>query len=151
MRTFVIGAFLALLAPVTQAAAGQYVPGRELSLAFHEDGTVDLLARNVTTREILAEWARQCQCHVVNAEQLTGGAMMQPVQFARARTGYPCARAVFQAWRDGRRAAWLPGQDYEALLAEPLDQARRRLRIPRPEIYERVPAEVRNAYRGGKG
>jgi ubiquinone biosynthesis protein COQ4 len=73
------------------------------------------------------------------------------VQFARARTGYPCARAVFQAWRDGRRAAWLPGQDYEALLAEPLDQARRRLRIPRPEIYERVPAEVRNAYRGGKG
>ena len=85
MRTFVIGAFLALLAPVTQAAAGQYVPGRELSLAFHEDGTVDLLARNVTTREILAEWARQCQCHVVNAEQLTGGAMMQPVQFARAQ------------------------------------------------------------------
>jgi ubiquinone biosynthesis protein COQ4 len=73
------------------------------------------------------------------------------VQFARARTGYPCARAVFQAWRDGRRAAWLPGQDYEALLAEPLDQARLRLRIRRPDIYERVPAAVRNAYLGGKG
>jgi len=73
------------------------------------------------------------------------------VQFARARTGYPCARAVFQAWRDGRRAAWLPGQDYEALLAEPLDQARRRLRIRRPDVYERVPAAVRNAYLGGKG
>lgn len=73
------------------------------------------------------------------------------VQFARARTGYPCARAVFQAWRDGRKAAWLPGQDYEALLAEPLDQARRRLRIPEPEIYERVPVAVCNAYLGGKG
>jgi len=73
------------------------------------------------------------------------------VQFARARTGYPCARAVFQAWRDGRRAAWLPGQDYEALLAEPLDQARLRLRIRRPDVYERVPAAVRNAYLGGKG
>ena len=66
------------------------------------------------------------------------------VQFARARTGYPCARAVFRAWRDGRRAAWLPGQDYEALLAEPLDQARRRLRISTPYIYERVPRDVCN-------
>lgn len=73
------------------------------------------------------------------------------VQFARARTGYPCARAVFRAWRDGRRAAWLPGQDYEALLAEPLEQARRRLRIAKPALYERVPLNVRNAYLGGKG
>ncbi len=73
------------------------------------------------------------------------------VQFARARTGYPCARAVFRAWRDGRRAAWLPGQDYEALLAEPLEQARRRLRIAKPTLYERVPVNVRNAYLGGKG
>ena len=29
------------------------------------------------------------------------------------------ARAVFQAWRDGRRAAWLPGEDYERLFADP--------------------------------
>jgi ubiquinone biosynthesis protein COQ4 len=73
------------------------------------------------------------------------------VQFMRARTGYPCARAVFQAWRDGRRAAWLPGEDYERLFAEPLDVARRRLKIPTPTIYQRVPPAVRNAYQGGKG
>ena len=73
------------------------------------------------------------------------------VQFMRARTGYPCARAVLRAWRDGRRAAWLPGENYEALLAEPLDAARRRLGIPLPTIYQRVPPEVRNAYRGGQG
>ena len=73
------------------------------------------------------------------------------VQFMRARTGYPCARAVFQAWRDGRRAAWLPGEDYERLFAEPLDVARRRLKIPTPTIYQRVPPSVRNAYQGGKG
>lgn len=73
------------------------------------------------------------------------------VQFMRARTGYPCARAVFQAWRDGRRAAWLPGEDYERLFAEPLHVARRRLKIPTPTIYQRVPPSVRNAYQGGKG
>jgi len=70
------------------------------------------------------------------------------VQFARARTGYPCARAVAQAWRRGGRAAWLPGLDYEALLAEPLDQARARLGLSGPTLYDQVPVEVRNAYRG---
>lgn len=73
------------------------------------------------------------------------------VQFMRARTGYPCGRAVLQAWRNGRRAAWLPGQDYEALMAEPLEAARQRLRIPRPSVYEQVPPTVRNAYLGGAG
>lgn len=73
------------------------------------------------------------------------------VQFMRARTGYPCARAVLQAWRNGRRAAWLPGEDYEKLLAEPLDEARRRLKIAPPTLYDQVPPSVRNAYQGGKG
>lgn len=73
------------------------------------------------------------------------------LQFMRARTGYPCARAVLKAWRDGRRAAWLPGEDYEQLLAEPLVEARRRLGIATPVIYQRVPPSVCNAYHGGKG
>jgi len=73
------------------------------------------------------------------------------VQFMRARTGHPCGRAVLQAWRDGRTAAWLPGENYETLLAEPLEGARRRLNIPRPVIYGQVPPEVRNAYRGAQG
>ncbi len=72
------------------------------------------------------------------------------VQFMRARTGHPCGRAVLQAWRNGRRAAWLPGEDYVALMAEPLEAARERLRIPRPTLYERVPAEMRNAYAGSQ-
>ncbi|TRO89100.1 ubiquinone biosynthesis protein [Glycocaulis profundi] len=71
------------------------------------------------------------------------------VQFARARTGHPCARAILRAWRDGRRAAWLPGQDYEAMMAEPLDAVRERLRIPRPVLYEQVPVQVRDGYLGG--
>ena len=72
------------------------------------------------------------------------------VQFARARTGYPAARAVFQAWRDGRKAEWLPGVDYRQLLAMPLDEARRVLNIPEPVLYNRVPEQLRNAYLGAK-
>lgn len=63
---------------------------------------------------------------------------------ARARTGYPCARAILQAWRRGRRAAWLPGLDYEALLTEPLTQARARLGLGETTLYDRIPVEVRN-------
>jgi ubiquinone biosynthesis protein COQ4 len=69
------------------------------------------------------------------------------VEFARAGTGHPCARAILQAWRRGGRAAWLPGLDYEALLAEPLETVRARLGLAGPTLYDRVPVEVRDAYR----
>ncbi|MEA3064283.1 MAG: ubiquinone biosynthesis protein [Sphingomonadales bacterium] len=45
------------------------------------------------------------------------------------------ARAVWEGWRHGRRAAWLHLEDYEALMAEPLDGARARLRIAEPARY----------------
>ena len=80
-----IGAAVAfVVVSAVPALAQQFSPGRELQLSFNEDGTVNLAARNVSTREILAEWARRCQCHVVNAEQLTGGAIMLPLQFENA-------------------------------------------------------------------
>lgn len=66
------------------------------------------------------------------------------VEAARARTGHPCARAILQAWSRGRRAAWLPGLDYEALMAEPLDQARARLGLAGPTLYDQIPVELRN-------
>jgi ubiquinone biosynthesis protein COQ4 len=69
------------------------------------------------------------------------------IEFARARTGYPCARSVVQAWRRGRRAAWLPGLDYEALLAQPLETARAELGLSGPTLYDQVPVEMRDAYR----
>lgn len=43
--------------------------------------------------------------------------------------------AAFRAWRDGRRAAWLPGQDWEALLAEPIADVRQQLGLVKPERY----------------
>ncbi|PCD01862.1 ubiquinone biosynthesis protein [Sphingomonas spermidinifaciens] len=53
------------------------------------------------------------------------------------------ARAVWEGYRNGRRAAWLHGEDYEALLAEPLDAARRRLGIVEPVAYQRAQAWLR--------
>ncbi len=45
------------------------------------------------------------------------------------------ARAVLEGYRRGRRAGWLLGEDYEALLHEPLDAARARLGIAEPARY----------------
>ncbi|MGO4808659.1 Coq4 family protein [Cupriavidus sp. 2MCAB6] len=45
------------------------------------------------------------------------------------------ARAVIEGYRNGRKATWLLGEDYEALLHEPLDAARARLGIAEPIAY----------------
>lgn len=55
----------------------------------------------------------------------------------------PALRAVAQAWRLGRSARWLPGLDYEALFAEPLEAARARLGLRAPTVYLAVPEAVR--------
>lgn len=59
----------------------------------------------------------------------------------------PARRAVLQAWRHGRSAAWLPALDYEALFAEPLAAARTRLGIAEPSVYDGVPPAVRDRLR----
>jgi ubiquinone biosynthesis protein COQ4 len=69
------------------------------------------------------------------------------LEFEKQRKGHPYAPAIWQAWRHGRRAAWLPALDYEDLLAEPLEDARARLRIARPTLYDAVPIKARNGYR----
>jgi ubiquinone biosynthesis protein COQ4 len=55
----------------------------------------------------------------------------------------PARRAVWQAYRNGKAARWLPGLDYEALFAQPLDVARKRLNIRPASVYHAVPSEVR--------
>ena len=54
------------------------------------------------------------------------------------------ARAIAEGWRNGRRAAWLLAQDYEALLQEPLADVRRKLRIAAPVIYDAIPEAERD-------
>jgi len=44
-------------------------------------------------------------------------------------------RAVWNAWRIGRRAAWLPAADWEHLLARPLEAVRTELGVTPPVVY----------------
>jgi hypothetical protein len=62
--------FALATALVTAAAAPAAAGELRLSMA---NGRVTLLARDVTVREILAEWARVGQTRIVNGEKLTGG------------------------------------------------------------------------------
>lgn len=55
----------------------------------------------------------------------------------------PARRAVWQAYRNGKAAHWLPGLDYEALFAQPLEVARARLNIRPASVYHAVSPEVR--------
>jgi len=65
----------------------------------------------------------------------------------RSREGpsdQPYRQAIWQGYRRGRDAAWLLSEDYERLLAEPLEAARRRLNITPPTIYDSIPMDLRN-------
>ena len=53
-------------------------------------------------------------------------------------------RAILEARRRGKRAAWLPALDYETLMFEPLESARARLGLEPPGAYEAVPAALRD-------
>ncbi|MCU4159914.1 ubiquinone biosynthesis protein COQ4 [Acidiphilium sp. AL] len=53
--------------------------------------------------------------------------------------------AVREAYRHGKSAAWLPGEDLEALLTEDLIEARRRLGIAPPTRYDALMRRIRAA------
>jgi ubiquinone biosynthesis protein COQ4 len=49
------------------------------------------------------------------------------------------ARAtILDGFRRGRRAKWLPAQDWEAMLALPVEEVRRRLGLEAPPVYEEI-------------
>jgi ubiquinone biosynthesis protein COQ4 len=60
--------------------------------------------------------------------------------------GTDAGRVILDGYRRGRAAAWLPAQEWEALLALPLDEVRRRLNLGAPPDYVPVrTAELRSA------
>ena len=65
-------------------------------------------------------------------------ALLGLVKIGHALPGAPVRAAVIEAWRHGRVAAWLPGEDMEALLHEPLEALRTRLGIAPPERYKEI-------------
>jgi ubiquinone biosynthesis protein COQ4 len=63
---------------------------------------------------------------------------------ARNAKTYPYVKAIWQGYRRGKAARWLLGEDYERLMAEPLDSARRRLNITPATLYDAIPPEARD-------
>ena len=73
MRTALIASFVlagATLLPARVSGQAEH----KLQVSFNA-GKVTVIARNVTLREILTEWARQGGCQFVNADKLTGGVL----------------------------------------------------------------------------
>lgn len=52
------------------------------------------------------------------------------------------SKAVWEGYVHGRKAKWLAGEDYEALMAEPIDAARKRLGIAEPVAYKTAQREL---------
>jgi len=59
-------------------------PARSLELLFDASGAVWLRSRQVSLRDIMAEWARQCGCRVINAERLSDAPIEVPLEFRGA-------------------------------------------------------------------
>ena len=110
--------------------------------------------------------------HVVTGygRDLVGEAALLAFSFAQTRNpgvgfivavawlkagGGAARRLMVDGFRRGRRAAWLPAQDWEALLSQPLDEVRRQLRIEPPPAYEPLrsagapPVELGSGRRAG--
>jgi ubiquinone biosynthesis protein COQ4 len=70
--------------------------------------------------------------------------------FLRARGPWAsrARKAILEARRRSRRAAWILGEDPEHLLFEPLEGARQRLGLTPPMAYEAVPLAHRSLVEG---
>ena len=67
---------------------------------------------------------------------LTGGWKLYKALGTRA------LRAIWQGFRSGLHASWLPGEDWEALLDLPIEEVRRQLAIRPPTAYWEVAAQI---------
>jgi ubiquinone biosynthesis protein COQ4 len=65
-------------------------------------------------------------------------------KIARSRPDQPVRRAVFEGYRHGRSAGWLPGADWEALLAQPVEAIRAQFAIKSPTYYRTILAAGRS-------
>ena len=64
------------------------------------------------------------------------------VAYLKARgINRPARRLLREGYRRGRRAAWLPGVEWEALLEQPLARVREQLGVGAPPTYQQVRSE----------
>jgi ubiquinone biosynthesis protein COQ4 len=64
-------------------------------------------------------------------------------RIARRLCSLYALRAVYEAYRQGRRAAWVIGADWESLLSQPVDSVRAQFRVSAPTYYPRVLPSLR--------
>lgn len=64
-------------------------------------------------------------------------------RIARRLRGQHVMRAVLDAYRQGKRADWLIGADWETLLSQPLDAVRAQFRVAAPTYYPQILPSLR--------
>jgi ubiquinone biosynthesis protein COQ4 len=64
------------------------------------------------------------------------------LKIKRELPGQPVMRAVWEAWRNGRKAAWLSALDWEGLLPRPLNLVRQEVGVRPPLTYHRITAAL---------
>ena len=69
-------------------------------------------------------------------------------EFRKTGAPYPYGRAIWEGYRRGKRAERLIDEDYLALMAEPLEAARKRLKLEPQRLYHSIPPEHRNRFGG---
>lgn len=69
-------------------------------------------------------------------------ALFKIIDCRRLAFGRLQIKAIIEAYRNGKKAKWLPAEDYLSLLQEPLEQARLRLNIQEPIAYLKYRNEV---------
>lgn len=64
-------------------------------------------------------------------------------EFPKRNPGPPYGKAIWEGYQRGKKAKSLLCQDYEKLLAMPLDQVRNRLNITPKPVYDSIPIDDR--------
>jgi len=72
-------------------------------------------------------------------------------RIARARPGQPVRRAVFEGYRHGCSAGWMPGADWEALLTQPVGAIREQFAIKPATCYHGILATAHSAHTDASG
>ncbi|MGC2416040.1 MAG: Coq4 family protein [Stellaceae bacterium] len=70
-------------------------------------------------------------------------AIVAAFRIARRLRTLRVPRAVFEAYRQGKRADWLIGADWERLLSHPLDAVRAQFRVSAPTYYPQILPSLR--------
>ncbi|GJL94665.1 MAG: hypothetical protein DHS20C05_10700 [Hyphococcus sp.] len=59
------------------------------------------------------------------------------------RPGAPIYKALQEAWRNSKETEWVPAFDVEELLSLPLEEARAKMNIKEPSVYNNIPDEIK--------